>query len=66
MTIVCLNNGIAGKFPKKLRETVRFLSNIFQVQNKFRGGLHETVFTKRPESYNPSCRNEQLNPRESI
>ena len=52
---------MAGKCQKKLIVTARFLSSIFH--NKLHGGLHESVFVKRPKSYNPSCSNKRANPR---
>ena len=54
---------MAGKCQKKLRATARFLSAFFRRNNKLHGGLPQTVVTKRPKSYNLSCRNKRPNPR---
>ena len=54
---------MGGKCPKKLRATARILSMNFQTKHR---ELHETIFAKRLKSYNPSYRNEQLNPRQDI
>ena len=52
------------EMSKKVKSEPKiFFPAFFRRNNKLHGGLHETVFAKRPKSYNPSCRNKRPNPR---
>ena len=58
---------MAGKCLKQQQQRQQqrqqdFFQAFFKDSNKFNGGLHETVFAKRPKSCSPSCGNKRLNP----